>query len=150
MDVKLQVQRVPRFYINRLVEIDSNWNPRDWSEKLFDLEFDNQHARIFGIFENEDLLGYLIAHVVIDEAHIVSLGVDSQRRRQGLGRNLLQAVVARLRLESIRDITLDVRVSNIAARELYKSEQFYEAGLRRQFYSDNNEDGITMRRTLSL
>jgi len=143
--LKFQVAPVLSFWVDRLVEIDSTWNPRSWSQKLFEREFDNPVSRVRGVFCDEVLIGYLIAHVVMDEAHIVSLGLDPDWRRCGAGTLLLTDYLRLSRLEGVRVITLDVRKSNLPAQALYQKLGFMPAGLRRRYYSDNGEDAITMR-----
>ena len=142
------VAPVSHIWLARLVEIDSTWNPRAWSERLFERELSHPLARIRGLFINSSLVGYLIAHVVLDEAHIVSLGIDPQWRGRGGGSALLGDFLRYARLDGVRVLTLDVRVSNIAARRLYEGRGFAVAGLRRNYYSDNGEDALTMRREL--
>ncbi len=136
---------VSSLWVQRLVEIDSTWNPHSWSQKLFERELLNPSSRIRGVFHKELLIGYLIAHVVIDEAHIVSFGVHPDWRRVGAGRYLLTDYLRMARLEGVKVVTLDVRVGNLAAQGLYRAQGFQAAGLRRQYYSDNGEDAITMR-----
>lgn len=146
---KFQVTLASSFFVSRLVEIDSQWNPRSWSERLFQGELSNPAARVYGLFHGTILAGYLIAHVILDEAHIVSFGVDTEWRGQGGGRLLLKDFLRRARLEGVRVVTLEVRASNIAARALYDSHGFLCAGIRRKYYSDNGEDAITMQLQLA-
>jgi ribosomal-protein-alanine N-acetyltransferase len=140
-----QVAPVSLLWLSRLVEIDSQWNPKHWSERLFEGELNNPAARVRGIFVNELLVGYLIAHFVMDEAHIVSFGIDAQYRRRGFARSLLDDLLRVSRIENIRVLTLQVRVSNEAAQRLYRSAGFRSVGIRKHYYSDNSEDAITMR-----
>ncbi len=139
------VAPVSHFWASRLVAIDSTWNPKSWSRQLFERELNEPLARVRGLFVGNLLVGYLIAHVVFDEAHIVSLGLAPEWRAKGGGRFLLKDFLRCARLEGINSVTLEVRVSNIAARALYEGCGFMAAGLRRNYYSDNGEDGITMR-----
>jgi len=146
---RFEVAPVSDFWLERLVEIDSTWNPRSWSRKLFERELVNPASRLRGVFHDELLIGYLIAHVVLDEAHIVSLGLHLDWRRFGAGTYLLTDYLRLAALEGVRVVTLDVRISNVPARMLYEKQGFAAAGLRRHYYSDNGEDAITMRRELS-
>jgi ribosomal-protein-alanine N-acetyltransferase len=146
--VSFQVSPVSSFWLDRLVEIDSQWNPRAWSEGLFKQELSNSISRVRGLFFDEELVGYLIAHVIWDEAHIVSLGVDKAFRSRGGGRLLLEDFVRMARLEGVRIVTLEVRASNHVAQDLYSSSGFTVAGIRRKYYSNNGEDALTMRREL--
>lgn len=137
---------VSHFWLGRLVEIDSNWNPKSWSVQLFEKELSSRSSSVRGLFVGEELVGYLIAHIVCDEAHIVSLGLAPQWRGKGGGRFLLSEFLRTCGREGITVVTLDVRVSNLPARKLYEQGGFSVVGLRRNYYSDNGEDALTMRR----
>lgn len=139
------VAPVSHFWASRLVAIDSTWNPKSWSHQLFERELNEPLSRVRGLFVGNLLVGYLIAHVVLDEAHIVSLGLAPEWRKKGGGRFLLEDFLRYCRLDGITTLTLEVRVSNIPARALYESCGFTVAGFRRNYYSDNGEDALTMR-----
>jgi len=140
------VAPVSHFWLGRLVEIDCNWNPKSWSVQLFEKELSNRSSSVRGLFVGEELVGYLIAHIVCDEAHIVSLGLAPQWRGKGGGRFVLADFLKGCGREGINVVTLDVRVSNLPARKLYEQSGFSVVGLRRNYYSDNGEDALTMRR----
>jgi ribosomal-protein-alanine N-acetyltransferase len=140
-----QVAPVSSLWLPRLVEIDSTWNPKSWSLKLFERELENPAARLRGIFAGEYLIGYLAAHVVLDEAHIVSLGIDPEWRGKGAGRAILMDFLRIAGLENITVVTLEVRASNVIAQKLYERAGFKAAGIRRHYYSNDGEDAITMR-----
>lgn len=145
-DMGFHVAPVSRLWLGRLVEIDCNWNPKSWSVQLFEKELSSRSSRVRGLFTGEELVGYLIAHVVCDEAHIVSLGLAPEWRGKGGGRILLDDFLRTCLVERVGVVTLDVRASNISARKLYESSGFSVVGLRRNYYSDNGEDALTMRR----
>jgi ribosomal-protein-alanine N-acetyltransferase len=140
------VAPVSHFWLGRLVDIDSNWNPKSWSVQLFEKELSSRSSSVRGLFVANELVGYLIAHVVCDEAHIVSLGLAPEFRGKGGGRFLLADFLRGCGGEGVHVVTLDVRVSNIPARKLYEQGGFSVVGLRRNYYSDNGEDALTMRR----
>jgi ribosomal-protein-alanine N-acetyltransferase len=146
VNMDFHVAPVSHLWLGRLVEIDANWNPKFWSVQLFEKELSSRSSRVRGLFAGEELVGYLIAHVVCDEAHIVSLGLAPEWRGRGGGRTLISDFFRSCAVERVASITLDVRVSNIAARKLYESSGFSVVGLRRNYYSDNGEDALTMRR----
>jgi ribosomal-protein-alanine N-acetyltransferase len=141
----LSIASLSEDWIGRLVEIDSTWNPSAWSKKLFEQEFRNQHSALSGVFSESTLVGYLIAHVVCDEAHIVSLGVDPIWRRRGAGKALLSRFLTFCEQLSVSAVTLDVRVSNSVAQRLYCSFGFHPAGVRTKYYSSNGEDALSMK-----
>jgi ribosomal-protein-alanine N-acetyltransferase len=145
-DMGFHVAPVSHLWLGRLVEIDANWNPKAWSVQLFEKELSSRSSRVRGLFARDQLVGYLIAHVVCDEAHIVSLGLAPEWRGKGGGRALIADFLRACSVERVTTVTLDVRVSNLAARKLYESCGFGVVGLRRNYYSDNGEDALTMRR----
>ena len=140
----IQVAPVSFMWLDALVEIDATWNPTSWSERLFNVELANPASRVRGIFYRDQLIGYVIAHVVLDEAHIVSLGIRPEFRGQGMGRALLNDLLRVCQLERIQNVTLQVRVSNQAALKLYQRAGFRMVGVRKHYYSDNLEDALTM------
>jgi ribosomal-protein-alanine N-acetyltransferase len=146
VDMEFHVAPVSHLWLGRLVEIDANWNPKTWSVQLFEQELSSRSSRVRGLFTGEQLVGYLIAHVVCDEAHIVSLGLAPDWRGKGGGRVLIADFMRMCAVERVTSVTLDVRVSNLAARKLYESCGFFVVGLRRNYYSDNGEDALTMKR----
>lgn len=82
--------------------------------------------------------------LMVDEAHITTFGVHPDHRRRGIGRRLLrQLAEVALELGSER-MTLEVRVSNEAAQQLYRSFGFHITGRRVAYYSDDGEDALVM------
>ena len=81
---------------------------------------------------------------MVDEAHIVSIGVRTEYRGLGLGELLLLAAIEQAIEYELRHVTLEVRVSNHVAQNLYKKYGFTERGLRKGYYTDNREDALIM------
>ena len=82
--------------------------------------------------------------LMVDEAHITTFAVHPAFRRQRLGERLLLAFLDLARDRHAREATLEVRLSNLAARRLYEKYGFRPVGLRPRYYSDNNEDALIM------
>lgn len=78
-----------------------------------------------------------IAH----EGELLRIAVDPDRRGRGLGRELLQAVQAELKSAGYRDLHLEVRAGNAAARALYAACGWREVGHRAKYYGDG-EDAV--------
>jgi ribosomal-protein-alanine N-acetyltransferase len=94
--------------------------------------------------ERSPILGYAGFWLMVDEAHISTIAVRPDWRGLGLGELLLAAMLERATgLEADR-ATLEVRVSNITAQNLYHKYGFRRAGLRRRYYRDNDEDALIM------
>lgn len=92
----------------------------------------------------ERRVGYLGLWFVLDEAHVTSVAVRPDVRRQGVARQLMLAAYdAALARECIL-LTLEVRASNVAAQQLYQTFGLHKAGVRKHYYSDNREDAWLM------
>ncbi|MPZ22797.1 MAG: ribosomal-protein-alanine N-acetyltransferase [Dehalococcoidia bacterium] len=94
--------------------------------------------------EKDDILGFAGLWRMVDEGHIVTIAVREDRRRLGLGGLLLSRAFMVADQENLPALTLEVRVSNQAAQALYEKWGFQRLGLRKRYYSDNNEDAVIM------
>jgi ribosomal-protein-alanine N-acetyltransferase len=88
--------------------------------------------------------GFVGLWMMVDEAHIINLAVRSSSRGKGIGELLLISsidIAARLKAQVL---TLEVRMSNKVAQNLYSKYGFSEAGIRKSYYTDNKEDALIM------
>jgi [ribosomal protein S18]-alanine N-acetyltransferase len=99
--------------------------------------------------EGREAVGFALFWRAADEVHLVDLAVAPEARRAGVGRALLDAVIAEARAGDARLLLLEVRAGNAPALALYRSAGFFEHGVRRAYYSDNGEDAVEMRLTLT-
>ena len=90
------------------------------------------------------LVGYLVADVFVDVWHIMNLAVAQEHRRDHVASDLLGAYFEITERAPHRGHTLEVRVSNQAAIELYRSFGFVATGVRPRYYSDDHEDALIM------
>ena len=90
------------------------------------------------------LAGYAGLWAVGEEGHITNVAVHPDCRRRHLGRLLVASLISETYREGLRDYTLEVRVSNLPAIRLYEDFGFREAGVRKGYYEDNNEDAMIM------
>jgi ribosomal-protein-alanine N-acetyltransferase len=95
------------------------------------------------------ITGYAISWYVLDEGELANLAVSAGLRRRGIGRALVQAVLSDARAREIRELYLEVRQSNAAARELYAAHEFEQVGRRKEYYRTPVEDALILRRTLT-
>ena len=94
------------------------------------------------------VIGYVIAHHAVDEAEILNLGVIPARQRQGIGRVLVQRILAHLREQGVTTVFLEVRESNMAARHLYRALGFTDVSRRRDYYRLPTEDAVVLRASI--
>ena len=100
------------------------------------------HYRVARLHER--VVGFGGIWLMVDEAHITTFGVHPSHRRQGIGRRLLLDLAElAIQLGSAR-MTLEVRLSNLAAQALYRSFGFRVNGRRVAYYSDDGEDALVM------
>ncbi|HWR28445.1 MAG TPA: ribosomal protein S18-alanine N-acetyltransferase [Negativicutes bacterium] len=126
-----------------LVEVDSFLTP--WSRSAFEEELSqNRLARYLVAVDNGAVIGYAGTWLVINEAHVTNVAVSGQRRREGIGRLLMEKLMDLSRDSGMDSMTLEVRVSNEAARHLYQQLGFVEAGLRKNYYSETKEDALIL------
>lgn len=97
------------------------------------------------------LVGYFLLMTAVDEAHLLNVAVAAGRQREGIGRFLLDKIVACARGLSMESILLEVRPSNLRALKIYERYGFAEIGRRKNYYPAHHgqrEDAIVMRYTL--
>ena len=94
--------------------------------------------------DTKNIVGYIATRFMYDEAHITSIAVRKSFRGMGMGELLLMSAVSNAMTKSYKTTTLEVRVSNRTAQSLYKKYGFNEVGIRKRYYSDNNEDAYIM------
>lgn len=132
-----------------VLEIDRLSFPIPWSERTYRFELnDNQAAqlKVAEVLEEGILrvIGYVGFWFIVDEAHISTLAVHPAYRGQGIGEQLLQDALNAAVTRGAQVATLEVRVSNDAALNLYRKFGFEVIGERPRYYRDNNEDALLM------
>ena len=90
------------------------------------------------------VVAYAGMWIMVDEAHVTTFAVHPTWRRRKVGERLLLALLDLAIARSAREATLEVRLSNLAARRLYEKYGFRPVGLRPRYYSDNGEDALIM------
>jgi len=115
-----------------------------WDIDSYYRELRNSNAFYVVARRREGIIGFGGMWTVSDEAHIVTLAVQQDFRRQGLGRRLLDSLIKEARRRRVERVTLEVRVSNEAAQRLYASFGFRAVAFRREYYPDNGEDAAVM------
>ena len=90
------------------------------------------------------IAGFVGYWKMVDEVHIISIAVRRNFRRQGIGELLLQKALQQSRTYKFNEVTLEVRKSNTAAKNLYAKYGFQMVGIRKEYYKDNFEDALVM------
>ncbi len=131
--------------VDQVAGIEEATFARPWSRESFRQELTrNAVARYLVADEDGQILGYAGAWVILDESHITNIAVREDARGRGLGKRLTADLLQILSNLGASYATLEVRVSNIRAQNLYKSLGFVSVGKRKRYYEDNNEDAFLM------
>jgi ribosomal-protein-alanine N-acetyltransferase len=116
-----------------------------WSRESFLREIrENQCARYMVVREDGKAIAYAGVWFIIDEGHITNIAVQEEARGRGIGKRLTAELLQILSNLGACYATLEVRVSNERAQDLYKSLGFVSVGKRKRYYEDNNEDAYLM------
>jgi ribosomal-protein-alanine N-acetyltransferase len=132
-----------------VLRIDRASFPLPWSERSYRFELtENPASHMLVAVRREPngvrLVGYAGFWLFVDEAHISTLAVDPGYRRMGIGAELLRSVLDEAARAGADMATLEVRVSNQAAVDLYHKFGFQIVGRRPKYYRDNGEDALLM------
>ena len=112
------------------------WSPEQWLQEL-----SAERRPCLGLRAAGQLRAVACGWLVVDELHITVVAVDPQLRRQGLGSQVLQALLACAQAEGAAHATLEVGAANQAAQALYAKAGFSTAGIRRGYYR-NGDDAL--------
>lgn len=116
-----------------------------WTKEAFETELvKNQLAHYIVIEEDNEIIGYGGVWYIMDEGHITNVAIHPEHRKKGLGKKLVQGMKNAAVHHEIKQMTLEVRKSNVAAITLYERMGFEVAGVRPKYYTDNNEDALIM------
>jgi len=147
--VNLALEPMQADDLPEVMEIERRSFPQPWTPGLFLHELKVPFSRTMLLRAangTRTTLGYVCRWLVGDEVHILNIAVHPEHRGQGLGRRLVESVIAEADQAGARLITLEVRRENTAARHLYRKFGFVDAGIRRNYYG-RGEDAIIMSRT---
>lgn len=134
-----------RRHLRAVTAIERAANPHPWSQSLFAGELRMPTSRHWLVARNSrEVVGFAGLMWTLDEGHITNFAVhDDHRRRQVAMRMLLAQCLDAIAL-GVTQLTLEVRMSNEAARALYGRFGFSPGGVRRGYYSDDGEDALIM------
>lgn len=131
--------------IDAVQEVERSSFPVPWPANAFRHELtQNRNARYVVARSGDRIVGYAGLWLMVDEAHITTFAVHPDQRRQRIGERLLQRIFEVAEAMHAEWLTLEVRASNLPAQRLYEKYGFRRAGVRRRYYSDNNEDALIM------
>lgn len=143
---EIKIAPMQKSDIENVLKIEEQaYGEHHWSKDSFFGELSNDLAHYYCAFDNHNnLLGYAGFWMVIDEAHITTIAITPEMKRKKIGEALLNQILTDCYKNLIKYITLEVRVSNISAINLYEKYGFKSLGTRKGYYQNNNEDALIM------
>ncbi|WP_397386802.1 ribosomal protein S18-alanine N-acetyltransferase [Paenibacillus sp. MMS20-IR301] len=116
-----------------------------WTEEAFRNELTHNHFAKYMVMELAGhIIGYAGMWAIVDEAHVTNIALLQAYRGRKWGERLLDELMKTAAYLGMKSITLEVRVSNEVAQNLYRKKGFRPAGTRKGYYSDNREDALIM------
>jgi ribosomal-protein-alanine N-acetyltransferase len=146
---EIRVAPLTLAHLNEVLEIEALSFSDPWTREMFRSELEvgaGTYARCAE--RNGTLVGYLLAVLIEDEAHLGNLAVHPVARRSGVGQRLLDDLLQTSRKRGIVRVTLEVRESNKIARKFYYRNEFIDVAIRKNYYRNPVEDAIVMLRGL--
>lgn len=132
-------------------DVEQMWNveqasfSKPWSKEAFVSEMTTNRFAQYYVLEIEgDIVGYAGMWIILDEAHVTNIAIHPHARGQKLGELMMRHLIAIAKMFGAKSMTLEVRVSNQIAQNLYRKLGFKEEGLRKNYYADTMEDAIIM------
>ena len=132
--------------VDKVIAIESlAYGDHHWSKESFLTELSNELAHYYSVFNKKnELIAYCGTWQILEEAHITNIAVSPEYRRKHIGEALLKTIIDDCYKNMVKFITLEVRISNTPAINLYEKYGFKSLGTRKGYYQDNNEDALIM------
>jgi ribosomal-protein-alanine N-acetyltransferase len=144
---ELEVHIVPmrRRHLRSVLRIEEQVYPRPWSHSLFVSELALRATRAYVVARvGREIVGYAGVMMSLTDGHVTTIAVDPRWHRYGIGSRLLLALAREAVARDATALTLEVRLSNKGAQELYRRFGFTAVGVRKGYYADTGEDALVM------
>jgi ribosomal-protein-alanine N-acetyltransferase len=136
----MRLEDLPAVHAIERASFTAPWPPHAYRSELES----NRLAHYLVARAGDTVTAYGGMWLMVDEAHITTFAVHPAWRRQRIGERLLLAFLDLAIDRGAHEATLEVRLSNLAARKLYEKYGFRPVGLRPRYYSDDHEDALIM------
>ncbi len=140
----LQIDDMRTEDLEQVSRLEASCFSMPWSKKSFEEVLGKSDAVYVTAREEEKVVGYCGAYVILDEADINQVAVEPSCRNKGIGRKMMEVLLQKLKRAGANAVTLEVRRSNETAIALYESLGFVTEGIRKNFYEKPAEDGLIM------
>ncbi len=144
-DLEVVIGPMRRRHLRGVLRIEQQVYPRPWSMGLFMSELGFRGGRVYVVARvGGNVVGYGGLMLVQEDGHITTLAVDPAWHRHKIATRLLLRLSDAAIERGVKNLTLEVRISNQPAQELYRRFVFVPAGIRKGYYVETNEDALVM------
>jgi ribosomal-protein-alanine N-acetyltransferase len=134
-----------RRHLRSVLKIEAQVYPRPWTLTLFMSELNLRTSRYYiAARVDSAIVGYAGVMYAADEAHVTNIAVDPAWQRHKIGSRLMLNLARAATGFGARHLTLEVRVSNAGAQAMYAGFGFQTEGVRKNYYTESNEDALIM------
>lgn len=140
------VRRMTPADVPAVLEIEGASFSVPWTRSTFRSLLARRGTGLWVAEQGGAVVGYAVVWTVADQAELGNVAVSEGYRRRGIATTLMENVLDWLRDQGVREVFLEVRHSNTAARQLYEAHGFVEVGRRKGYYTHPREDALVLRR----
>ena len=141
----LAIEPMRRRHLRQVHRIEAQVHPRPWTVGMFLGELADRRVKHYVVARLDGrVVGYAGLLLIDGESHVSNIAVDPEVARQGVATRLMIALLDQALAWGCDDMTLEVRISNLAAQHLYFNFGFSPVGVRKGYYSDNREDALVL------
>lgn len=136
----LRLRRIERGDVAEVAALSARCFPSGgWTASDLEDELARDFAEVWLATDAGRIIGYAVGWFVGDDAEIMTLGTEPSAQRRGVARTLVARLQESVRARSMCSLNLEVRVSNEAARALYRALGFADVGVRSGYYADGED-----------
>lgn len=140
-----EIVPVSPWMLDEITEIEAEAFSVPWSKAGFQAELENKDSLFYAALEGDRVVGFCVLRCLGEEGELFNIAVSPACRGRGVGKALLDQVLAQGSRRGVKAVFLEVRKSNFAAQRLYLSRGFQQVGTRNNYYDEPAEDAVLMR-----
>jgi len=141
----IELTRMRRRHLRKVLAIESQVYPRPWSASLFLSEMSQRTSRSYLVARRGgEVVGYAGMMFMGVDAHVTNIAVDPAFHGRKIGTRLLLTLITEALARASETISLEVRVTNTVAQTMYEKFGFSVSGVRKGYYIETNEDALIM------
>lgn len=142
--MRLEVSTMAASDLDHIMELEKKAFTCPWTRGMYQRELEKEESCYLTIRIDGTIIAYGGVLLLLEEAHVMTMAVMGEYRLQGIATRLLLEMIQSAEAMGARFVTLEVRVSNDPAIELYKKFGFQIMGERKHYYMDNLENALIM------